>query len=458
MRQLLAPTLAFIAVATLSAGDAATLPPEKARIGDIDVTVSAAKDVPFPVKADADVASRELWYQGFDGAKWGAWQKLGQAFSKDAAVVWSAPEGHWRTTIRRIMTSELAGPDPSKEQEKIKPNAIKEFIIDRTAPVAAVTFPPSKAKLRGGDKYTVTWTAVDAYLRNAPITLKWSRDGNSAFETVAENQPNSGSFEWTVPRDMTTSGVLRIEVGDKAGNIGFGEVTSILVDSIKPKGRVVGPTICARSDVPLELEIGKTGGQAGVTAARLWISQDDGASWTENANIEAPFKNLIWKAPADGRFRLYIVATDGAGNVTTGPKDKVGDVLVVDSTPPTLLLSQAIGIAPAASAGPAVRRDFKPGDRVAVAFTAKDANLVQGSAAVYWQIDATKPWVELAKSLPVDQAYRFQLPADAPPTKSARIKVTAQDAAGNVGEVIAVESFAIQTDVGVDDGAPVLNP
>lgn len=445
----LVPALALLA-AGLSAGDApaVTTTTEPLRVGSKDVTVTPKKDITFPVKADPDVASRELWYQSFDGAKWGAWQKHGQVFTKDAQVVWAPPEGHWQVYVRRILSSGLAGTDPSKEPEKVKPQA--EFIIDRTAPVAAVTFPGAKAKLRGGDKYTVTWTATDAYLRNTPIAIRWSRDGSGTFETVAENLPNSGSFEWTVPRDMTQTGVLKVEALDKAGNLGSAESTAIIVDSIKPKGKVTGPTITPKLETALDLDVQDTG-PAGLTAARLWISQDDGVSWTEGPVIDAPFKSVTWKAPQDGRYRLYVVATDGAGNISAAPKDKVGDVLVVDSTAPTVLLASAIGIGESTVAGPALRRDYKPGDRVQVVFTAKDANLVQNSVTVLWQSDASKPWVELAKGQPVDQAYRFQIPADAPATKSARVKVTAVDAAGNVGEVVAAESFAIQTSVTEED-------
>lgn len=445
MRRILVPTLAICA-ATIYAGEAAPAVPatEKARIGDVEVVVTPRKDITFPVKPDADVASRELWFQGFDGAKWGAWQKLGQAFSKDAPVVWAPPEGHWRIYVRRILTSNLAGIDPSKEPEKVKSQA--EFIIDRTAPQAAITYPGSKTKLRGGDKYTVTWTVADPYLKNTPIALKWSLDGTT-FSTVAEGLPNSGSFDWTVPRDMTTSGVLRLEATDKAGNVGIAESSSVLVDSIRPKGRVTGPSISAKADVALDLDVTDVG-PAGLTNARLWVSQDDGVSWTEGPAIEAPFKTVAWKAPADGKFRLYVIATDGALNVTPAPKDKAGDVIVIDATAPTVLLASAIGISESTVAGPATRRDFKRGDRVQVVFTAKDANLVQNSVSVYWQSDASKPWSELGKGLPVDQAFRFQIPADAPSTKTARIKLTAADAAGNVGEVVAAETFTIHAEVG----------
>lgn len=441
----LVPALAFLAAAA-TAADVAAAPPqtEILAIGTKLIPVMSDKDVPFPFKPPEGLASTELWYQSLDGEKSGGWQKLGQAFGKDTPVVWSPPEGHWQVYLRPILTSGLAGPDPSKEPEKVKPQ--KEFVIDRSAPQVAVTFPASKAKLRGGDQYTVTWTAVDPYLRNTPIAIRWSRDGSGTFETVAENLPNSGSFQWTVPRDMSQTGVLRVEAMDKAGNLGGADATSILVDSIKPKGKVTGPEISNRLETALDLDVSDQG-PAGLTAATLWVSQDDGGSWVVGPSIEAPFKSVTWKAPADGRFRLCVVATDGAGNVTTSPKDKVGEVLAVDTSAPSVILTSQIGISDAVAVGPNMRRDFKPGDRVQVVFTAKDANLVQNSVAVLWQVDATKPWVELAKGLPVDQAYRFQIPADAPSTKAARIKVTAVDAAGNVGEAVAPETFTIQTQV-----------
>jgi hypothetical protein len=445
MRRILVPTLAICA-ATIFAGEAAPAATEPFRDGTKDIPVESAKDKTFPFKAPDGLASTELWFQGHDGAKWGAWQKHSQVFPKDTQVVWAPPEGRWQIYLRPIKTSGIAGADPSKEPEKVKPQ--KEFIIDRSAPQVAVTFPASKAKLRGGDKYTVTWTAADPYLLNAPITLKWSRDGSGTFETIASGLANNGSFEWTVPRDMTQTGVLSVEAGDKAGNVGSAESTALLVDSIKPKGRVTGPTITAKGETVLDLDVTDTG-PAGLTAARLWVSQDDGVSWTEGPAIEAPFKSVAWKAPADGKFRLYVIATDGAGNVSAAAQGKVGDQLTVDTGAPTVLLSAAIGISDSTAAGPQSRRDFKPGDRVQVVFTAKDANLVQNSVSVLWQTDASKPWVELGKDLPVDQAFRFQIPADAPETKAARIKVTAADAAGNDGEVVAAESFTIQTDAGV---------
>ncbi|MCS6970802.1 MAG: hypothetical protein RMM29_00165 [Planctomycetota bacterium] len=441
---MLRPLLPLCALALLSAGEARPKPldPEPFRDGTREIEVSNVKERTLTPKADPEGLDRYvLWYRGFDNGNWGAWQRHGQAYPKGTPVVWAPPEGHWQVHLQVVLTSGLPSADPAREPDKIK--AHKEFIIDRSSPRVAIGFPGAGAKLRGGDKYTVRWTASDAYLRTAPIAIRWSVDGGASWATVASELANAGSFEWTVPRDMTTTGVLRIEAADKAGNVGFADVAGILVDSIRPRGRVLGPAISNRQETALDLEVNDQG-PAGLSAARLWVSQDDGVSWVEGPTIAAPFKQVSWRAPQDGVFRLYVVATDGAGNVTQAPQGKVGETIIVDTSAPTVLLASAIGISDAAAPAPG-RRDFKPGDRVQVVFTVKDANLQPNSISVLWQMESGKPWVELGRNLPHDQAFRFQIPNDVAATKSARIKVTAADLAGNVGEAVAAEAFTIQT-------------
>jgi hypothetical protein len=454
---------ALLIAAAAVAGDAPPaaeqgLKPEPVVIGETNqqIPVSSKKDITLPLAADPDAASRELYFRLHDGTAWGAWQKHGQAFTKDAPVTWSPVEGHQQIYINKILTSGAQNGAPTAASK-----ALTEFIIDRTAPTVGITFPGAKAKLRGGDRYTVTWKAEDKWLRSTPITVKFSRDGNGTYETLATGLPNSGSWEWTVPMSMTTSGVLKIEAADKAVNVGAAEVSGLIIDSIKPRGAVTGPAISARAATALDLDVSDQG-PATLTAARLWISQDDGTSWTEGPVIEAPFKQVAWTAPADGRFRLYVVGTDGAGNITAAPKGKENSaVLIVDATAPSVILTAAIGIANA-TGGAGARVDFKAGDRVQVPFTIKDANLVSGSATISIQYDSSKGWVELGRNQPTDAAFFFAIPADAPDTTQARVKVTAVDQAGNVGEAVSSQPFAIKTTVKtetlVQDPGSFLNP
>lgn len=201
-------------------------------------------------------------------------------------------------------------------------------------PQVTVQFPRQSAKLRGGDRYTIKWE-VDAHsLRDNPISIIWYVKGDyQSPMAVASNIPNSGSYEWIVPTAMTTQGILKIEAVDSSGKVGTCEVNAILVDSIKPKARVVGPAIVASRNVKLELDM-KDEGPAGLAAAQLWISEDDGASWTQGPFIQDP-RSMEWKAPADGKYRLAIQASDAAGNTSPAPKGKTDDqfTITVGTTP-----------------------------------------------------------------------------------------------------------------------------
>jgi hypothetical protein len=443
----LVPAL-FAAVAVVQAADApavAAVAEETQQVEDRQVKVWARKEVTINAtsKDEEDVVSRELWYSSFDGKAWGEWQKHGIVFQKKQPITWAPTEGHWKVYFRKTLTSGLAAPVPEAGKQ-----GHAEFIIDRTAPTGSIDFPTSKAKLRGGTKYTIKWQAADKYLKALPITIRYSRDGKGAWDVVAQDIPNTGSYEWTVPKDMTTAGQLQVLVADKAANVGTVESISLLVDSVNPSGAVTGPAISAKLDTVLETEV-RDVGPAGLSAARLWISQDDGTSWTEGPFLTEPFKNVSWKATTDGKYRLAIVATDQSGNVSATPKGKAEDqfLFIVDTAAPAITLSSAQGIVEADKAV-AGRRAFKPGDRVAVPFAIKDANLTPNSVTVSLQTDG-KAWKELGKGLPTDSAFRFEIPAVA--TKTAKIKVTAVDNAGNVGEAVSVEGFEIQTSLEPED-------
>lgn len=416
------------------------------------IKVSPKKDITinFSTSEGDDIAVRELWYSSYDGVQWSTWTKHGLSFPRETPITWSPAEGHWRIYIRPIKKSGLAAPAPDAETHaKVSTlGNVKEFIIDRTAPHVAIPTPEARMKLRGGIKYPIRWEAVDPYLRANPITIEWSRDGKDGktnWEVIATDLPNNGLFEWTVPKDMTTSGIVRVSATDKAGNKASAENGSLLVDSVNPRGRVVSPDISAKQDVALDTDVSDAG-PAGLAKAQLWVSQDDGTSWTEGPVISDPYKSVSWKAPADGRYRLYILAVDQAGNPSPTPRGKAEDqfVLTVDSTAPTVQLASAIGIVEA-NVPASNRTAFKAGTRVAAPFTIKDANLQSNSATIYLQTDPSKGWAVLAENQSTDTAYRFELPPIA--TKTARIKVTAKDVAGNIGEAIAGEIFQIDTSV-----------
>jgi hypothetical protein len=453
---LLSLTALIVGASAFSADDPTVIAPEAEVIQGFaaPVPVTAKKDITFGTPKVAELAKTELWYRSYDGKAWGEWTKHGIVFDAGTPIIWAPAEGIWQTFRCPILTSGLSETKPKGDIEPRIAKLCNTFIVDRTDPTVAITFPQPKAMLRGGDKYIIKWEASDSYLRSAPVTIRWSRGGGS-WDVIADKIANKGSYEWIVPADMTVAGQLQIQVMDKADNVGSAENTAILVDSIKPSGKVVGPEITATNETTLALDI-KDGGPAGLQSAQLWVSQDDGTSWTEGPWIKDP-KKVAWKAPGDGRFRLAIVAIDKSGNSSPIPKGKSGDhfLISVDSTPPLVQLNSAIGIMDANLAQPGNRRAFKPRDRVQVPFIVKDMNAASNSVAVYLQPSPDKPWQELTRGQPLDAAYRFEIPDIA--ASAGRIKVTATDLAGNVGEAVATETFVIQTTIVIqdDDGTDI---
>lgn len=397
---------------------------------------------------DPDIQSREVWYRRKDGNAWGAWQKHGQVFPRNGSIVWKAPEGHLQVYFRLTNIANVAMPEPG---DGTVPNS--EFIVDRTAPTGQFAFPVQNAKLRGAIAYTVRFVASDANLGPAPIGFEWSRSGDGKFEPIADGLPNGGGWQWTVPRDMTKTGVLRMKMVDKAGNVGTADIGPLIVDSVAPSGRVTGPQISPNAQVALTAQA-QDAGPAGLSSVQLWISRDDGKTWGEGPLVaDGPLiasgsGSIAWQAPSDGRYRLALVCIDQAGNPSLTPKGPGEDqaTLIVDSQKPVVTLATATGIAEAAGGGPNARNAFKAGDRVAVNFAIQDANLAQNPVTVLFSRDDGKTWQELAKAQPADTAYRFEIPAG-PDTNAARIAVRAIDIAGNVGDVVAQQSFMIKSQI-----------
>ena len=434
-------TLPLLALAAFAG--AADLPREMQIVNQQPVPVSAKQELTIKARNDQDVRNRELWYSQFDGSAWGNWQKHGLNFARDTPITWSPPEGHWQIYVRIEEVSGMTMPAPGADTA---PSS--QFIIDRTPPAVAVTFPAEGAHLRGGADYKITWNVADLHLHSTPVTIRWSRSGDDQYVVIAENIPNSGEFTWTTPRDMTANGRLQVLAADKAGNIGSSANGNITIDAVAPSRNILGPAISASRDISLAIRT-QDAGPSGIAAVRLWFSNDDGANWNAGPELTSePFESVPWRAPSDGLFQLYLVATDRAGNANAEPKGAAASQfrVLVDTESPTLSLAAAIGIVdPQKAADAPVRRIFKPGDRVNVQFSVQDPNVRADGISVLFQPQQGGRWEVVAKGLAPDQPYVFTIPNIA--TTSARIKVQAVDVAGNQGEVTGAETFSIDNQV-----------
>ena len=435
-------------VASLGLLHAVDAPPRETQpFGQQQVPVTSRADVTINARSDAEVKQRELWYSQANGREWGEWQRHGLTFGRNDAIIWAPPEGHWRIYVRIEDISGLATPIPTAETD-----GQQSFIVDRTPAKVAITYPTVGTYLRGGDTYDITWEATDPHLHSSPVTIRWNRGGDAAFTTIAEHIANSGTFRWTTPKDMTATGIIEILAWDRAGNLGTAQVDTLVVDALPPSRNVLGPKIAATQDLTLTTTA-RDAGPAGMASLQLWHSADGGTTWNEGpVRSEEPWDNLSWTAPADGQYQLNLVATDRAGNATVIPSSSndAQATILIDTVSPVITLASPIGLRQAGNGDATLRRIYKPADQVSVAFNVNDENIGNGAVTVQLQIEEGAPWQNLGSGLPADKAFTFAIP-DAN-TDTARIRVQALDQAGNLGEVLAAETFRIRNTI---DGGQV---
>lgn len=71
-----------------------------------------------------------------------------------------------------------------------------------------ITAPAGSESLALGDTTTVLWTSEGSAM--SYVSLYYSTDGGSTYETIAEDEPNNGSYVWTVPDISSSSTTLYI--------------------------------------------------------------------------------------------------------------------------------------------------------------------------------------------------------------------------------------------------------
>jgi hypothetical protein len=98
---------------------------------------------------------------------------------------------------------------------------------------------------RGDDdgKLLISWTAEDKNLDRSDkcVTLSYAEDPKGTWTPFAHDLPNDGSYSWKMDPMVPFQFYVRVEVHDKAGNVGKAETAEVVkVDLKQPKANVNG--------------------------------------------------------------------------------------------------------------------------------------------------------------------------------------------------------------------------
>ena len=178
-------------------------------------------------------------------------------------------------------------------------------------------------------------------------------------------------------------------------------------------------------------------GPSGVSSAKLYITDNEGATWqylTEDRTVNSklttnqPAEGRITASlPGEGTFGFRLVVESGAGLSKGAPvngMDRPEMRVEVDLTPPE------VNLYPPAP-DPAKR------DTLIMRWTATDKNLHANPITLEYSETETGPWKLIARDLPNSGTYNWRLMGRMP--ARVYLRVTARDLAGNVSEARTVK-------------------
>lgn len=137
--------------------------------------------------------------------------------------------GVWGLLVRvpESPTGSGVAPEPGT-----KPDTFVE--LDMEAPQVAVE-PPTMEE----GKVVVHWRATDRNLEKNPVTILHATSHAGPWTPIAEQLPNTGSYAWTPTDTSEAMHYFRVDVKDRAGNVGKGVTRTPAQMASRPKSRVV---------------------------------------------------------------------------------------------------------------------------------------------------------------------------------------------------------------------------
>lgn len=375
-----------------------------------------------------DVARVELWVTEDGGA---SWKRAGWDPDARTPVGFSAQRDG--TYGFFIVAEDLAG----NRSEEPSPGTLPQLtvVVDTRPPAVELVGPPAQA-FGPSRPMQLEWRAVDEYLRAAPVSIEVSSDGGASWMPIRSGLPAEGSFAWKPegPLPAGSKGFrFRVSAVDKAGNVGRATTGDVVFDAEPPTARALGPQESRTETVFVEYEASDVG-DGRLESVALFSSPDEGKTWQEgpkDVDVESP---LEWRAPGVGKWGLWVVATDRAGNVSKRPAagDQPQAYVVVRSAGPkaNLLTFNTGGF-------------YRGGAVHPIVWEAKGEGLTDSSVQLEYSIDGGTTWHQIASDLPPTGRFPWRLPmAD---TDAALVRVSATTALGEKGVAVSEQPFTIDS-------------
>ena len=260
------------------------------------------------------------------------WNSIATGLSNSGSYNWNVPTGLNSTNgVIRITAEDCAGNTTSQISNT--------FTFDDTPPsitTGTITAPASGTCWNSGS-HTIQWTTGNITDANSfTISLDYSTDGGSTWNSIATGLSNSGSHTWNVP-NLNTNAIVRITATDCAGNFATQNSATFIIDNTPPTISVTYPTMGTYTNGNQVVQFTANDNNTGYTTEARLIQGANQYGWTSVTSGSTQISSLYsWSSVNEGSYDIEFRVTDCAGNQATTTVTGV----IKDVTPPTILSYQ----------------------------------------------------------------------------------------------------------------------
>jgi hypothetical protein len=299
-------------------------------------------------------------------------------------------------------------------------------VLDTTPPTVNLLAPVGGETIPAGSTFMIRWSSFDNVGVNSHDILL-ATDGVNFNTTIATNLSGfTQSFNWSVPGTLsTTSARIRVIARDAAGNAGQADSGLFTIRDAQPPSVAIlapsgGETVSAGSTFTIRWI---SSDNVGVTSHDILLAAD-GANFnaTIASGLSGSTQQFNWFVPANlatTAARIRVIARDVAGNA--GQADS-NQFTVRDAQPPTVTIQS-----------PVAGQVLSAGSTFTIRWTSTD-NVGVTSQDILFSNDGVNFNTNIASGLSASaQQFNWSVPLTSN-SSSARIRIIARDAAGNVGQ------------------------
>ena len=119
---------------------------------------------------------------------------------------------------------------------------------DVTAPLVTVSAPNGGEAWMTGSSHNITWTATDN-VGVTSITMQYSTNNGTTWSSVATGESNDGVYAWTVPGPATAQAIVKVTAYDAAANFGSDVSNAVFTVSL-PTSTIVASAVAGGAISP----------------------------------------------------------------------------------------------------------------------------------------------------------------------------------------------------------------